>query len=144
MDSLQKSGMDSTALRTFTRMIEGGDMSQMMQAFGGALGGGTGSTPSFAGDRFSARPGESAAPTRGAGGPGGGMAAFSDPNVAIGIMQAMAPPGQNAFAMFQSRPQAPTVGPGEYLVSVTQNGKTVRQRLKVERASGTGAASSPF
>lgn len=147
-DSLQKSGMDSMAVRNFRRMIEGGDMQQMMQAFGGAFGGGAGPTPASAAERFNARPGEQVAMGRpGGGGAAAGMAAqagITDPNVAFQIIQALAPPGQNAFQIFQGRPQAPTVGPGEYLVSVIQNGKTVRQRLKVERTSGTGAASSPF
>ncbi|MBK8247566.1 MAG: hypothetical protein IPK85_09250 [Gemmatimonadetes bacterium] len=140
-DSLAKGGMDTTALRNFRRMIEGGDMLQMMQSFGGGALRDGGPTPASGFDRFNARPGETAAPGRpgGAGAPAG----ITDPNTAFGIIQALAPPGGNAFAMFQ-RPQAPLVGPGEYLVSITQNGKTVKQRLKVERASGSGAASSPF
>ncbi|MFN8573516.1 MAG: hypothetical protein U0132_15790, partial [Gemmatimonadaceae bacterium] len=36
------------------------------------------------------------------------------------------------------------VGPGEYLISVTLNGKSFRQVLKVERASGTGTVSAFF
>jgi photosystem II stability/assembly factor-like uncharacterized protein len=146
-DSLAKGGMDSTALRNFRRMIEGGDMTQMMQAFGGGAAGAGGPTPASSFDRFNARPGETAAPGRpgGAGAMGGaaGPGGVTDPNTAFGIIQALAPPGGNAFQMFQ-RPQAPLVGPGEYLVSITQNGKTVKQRLKVERASGSGAVSSPF
>jgi hypothetical protein len=46
--------------------------------------------------------------------------------------------------MFQQRPQAPIVEPGDYLVSIVQGGKTLRQRLRVERASGTGASGLPF
>lgn len=147
-DSLQKSGMDSTALRTFRRMIEGGDMAQMMRAFGGAFGGAAGPTPASSADRFNPRPGEQVAPQRGSGGGAmGGMAAqagITDPNVAFGIIQALTPPGQNAFQLLQGRGQAPIVGPGEYLVTITQVGKTLKQRLRVERTSGTGASSLPF
>ncbi|MGQ0647659.1 MAG: WD40/YVTN/BNR-like repeat-containing protein [Gemmatimonadaceae bacterium] len=150
-DSLHKAGMDSTALRNFRRMLEGGDVQQMMQAFSGAFGGGAAPTPAFQGSPFNARPGEQMAAGRGGGGGGGGamggmaaQAGITDPNVAFQIIQAISPPGQNAFAAFQSRPQPPTMGPGEYLVTIIQNGKTVKQRLKVERASGTGASSLPF
>ncbi|MCC6317343.1 MAG: hypothetical protein IT361_06575 [Gemmatimonadaceae bacterium] len=146
-DSLLKSGMDSAAVANFRRMVEGGDMNQMMQAFG-VGGAASGPTPAFAGDRFNPRPGEQAAMPRG-GGAGGAagraaQAGITDPQVAFQIIQAISPPGQNAFQALQGRPQAPTVGPGEYLVTVVAGGTSVRQRLKVVRASGTGAASSPF
>ncbi len=36
------------------------------------------------------------------------------------------------------------VGPGEYLISLTLNGKTFKQVLKVDRASGTGTVSAFF
>ncbi|MFN8582111.1 MAG: hypothetical protein U0163_14200 [Gemmatimonadaceae bacterium] len=36
------------------------------------------------------------------------------------------------------------VAPGEYLVSVTLNGKTLKQVLKVERGSGSGVVSAFF
>jgi photosystem II stability/assembly factor-like uncharacterized protein len=149
-DSLQKSGMDSTALRNFRRLLEGGDVGQMMQAFAGAFGAGAGPTPAYQGTPFRARPGEQAAAAgRGGGGGGamGGMAAqagITDPNVAFQIIQAISPPGQSPFQMFQQRPQAPIVEPGDYLVSIVQGGKTLRQRLRVERASGTGASGLPF
>jgi hypothetical protein len=150
-DSLQKSGMDSAAVQNFRRMIEGGDMGQMMAAFGGGGGAGASPTPAFGGDRFNARPGEQVAPQRAGGGGGGGGAAGRaaaasgiDPSVAFQIIQAISPPGQNAFQALAGRPQAPTMGPGEYLVSIVANGKTLRQRLKVERTSGSGATASPF
>ncbi len=143
-DSLQKTGMDTTALRNFRRMIEGGDMNQMFAAFGGGGGSGGGPTPASAADRFNARPGEQVAPSRpGGGGAPAAGAGIADPTVAFGIIQALAPPGQNAFAMFQ-RPQPPTVEPGEYLVTVIQGSLSAKQKLRVERASGTGAATTPF
>ncbi len=147
-DSLGKSGMDTVALGRFRRLLEGGDMQQMMSAFAGAFGGGSGATPVTQGDRFNARPGEQAAQSRG-GGAGAGMAAqagITDPQLAFRIVQLITPPGTNPFAggAFGNRPQPPTVEPGEYLVSISVHGKTLKQRLKVERASGTGASGSPF
>jgi photosystem II stability/assembly factor-like uncharacterized protein len=149
-DSLGKSGMDSSALGRFRRMLEQGDMGQMMQTFMGAMGGG-GGTPASSFDRFNPRPGEQAAPARGPGGPMAGAAAgagITDPNQAFQIIQLLAPPGQSPFAGgtggLGGRPQAPIVDPGEYLVTITVNGRTFKQRLKVLRASGTGATSSPF
>jgi hypothetical protein len=73
---------------------------------------------------------------------------ITDPNLAMQIVQLLSPPGQNPFAggggAFGARPQAPVVSPGEYLVTITVNGKTLKQRLMVERASGTGATGLPF
>ena len=79
----------------------------------------------------------------------GGMAAqagITDPNLAFQIIQLISPPGSNPFGPggIGSRPQPPTMEPGEYLVSITLNGKTLKQRLKVLRASGTGASGLPF
>jgi hypothetical protein len=34
--------------------------------------------------------------------------------------------------------------PGDYVVSMTVGGKTLRQRLRVERANGTGASGGSF
>jgi photosystem II stability/assembly factor-like uncharacterized protein len=151
-DSLGKSGMDTVALGRFRRLLEGGDTQQMFQAFAGAFGGGAaGPTPSYQGDRFNPRPGEQAA--RAAGGRGGGamggvaaQAGITDPNLAFQIIQLISPPGSNPFGPggIGSRPQPPTMEPGEYLVSITFNGKTLKQRLKVLRASGTGASGLPF
>ncbi|MBC7897613.1 MAG: hypothetical protein H7066_19495 [Cytophagaceae bacterium] len=146
-DSLEKSGMDSLAVRNFRRMLEVGDMGQMMAAFGGGGGGGGSPTPAFGGDRFNPRPGEQVTLRPAAAAGAGGAAAapnISDPSVAFQVMQAIAPPGQNLFQALSGRPQAPTMGPGEYLVSIVANGKTLRQRLKVERTSGSGITSSPF
>jgi hypothetical protein len=148
-DSLGKSGMDTVALGRFRRLLEGGDMQQMMQAFASAFSGAAaGPTPIYQGDRFNARPGEQAAPARGGGaGAMGGMAAqagITDPNLAFQIVQLITPPGQNPFTLFATRPQAPTVDPGDYLVSISVGGQTLRQRLRVERASGTGGSGLPF
>ena len=39
---------------------------------------------------------------------------------------------------------APTVGTGDYLVSITVNGQTLKQVLHVERINGTGGGGFPF
>ena len=44
----------------------------------------------------------------------------------------------------RGRPQAPIVAPGDYLVTVSVNGKVMRQTLRVERASGSGVVSAFF
>jgi hypothetical protein len=144
-DSLQKSGMDSVALGRFRRMLEQGDMGQMMQAFLGATGGG-GATPAYSGDRFNPRPGELAAAVRGGAGAGGAaaQAGITDPTVAFQIIQLVSPPGSNPFQGGGGRPQAPVVEPGEYLVTITLDGKPLKQRLRVVRASGTGSTGLPF
>jgi hypothetical protein len=39
---------------------------------------------------------------------------------------------------------APVVSPGDYLVSITVNGKTMKQKLRVERAAaGTAVIAAP-
>ena len=62
------------------------------------------------------------------------------------------PPGPNGrgggpLALFgggRGGAQAPIVGPSDYVVSITIDGKAFRRVLRVERASGTGAATSLF
>ncbi|MBK6307799.1 MAG: hypothetical protein IPF47_19570 [Gemmatimonadetes bacterium] len=146
-DSLGKAGMDTVALGRFRRMITGGDMQQMAQMFmggGGTFGGSTVWNP---------RPGEQAAAQRGGGGGRGGAAGaaaaagITDPNVAFQIVQLLNPRGGagGGFALpGGARTQAPIVQPGDYLVSITVNGKTLKQTLRVERASGSGVVSSFF
>jgi len=141
-DSLGKAGMDTVALGRFRRMLQGGDMQQMAQMFmGGGLGGSTVWNP---------RPGESGAAQRGGAGAGmGGAAGITDPTLAFQIIQLLAPRGGlGGGGGFQlpgaPRTQPPIVAPGDYLVSITVNGRTHKQKLRVERASGTGVVSSFF
>jgi hypothetical protein len=143
-DSLVKSGMDSMAVGNFRRMIEAGDMNQMFAAFGGGGGAAGSPTPAYGGDRFNPRPGEQATLQRQGAAAGAASRSITDPSVAFQIFQVLSPPGQNAFQALMSRPVAPTMGPGEYLVTIVANGKTLRQRLKVERTSGSGVTSTPF
>jgi hypothetical protein len=42
------------------------------------------------------------------------------------------------------RAQAPIVAPGDFLVTITVNGKVMKQTLRVERASGSGVVSAFF
>ena len=142
-DSLGKAGMDTVALGRFRRMLQGGDMQQMMQMF---MGGGMGQSTVW-----NPRPGEQAAGGRGGG--GGGRAAgaaaaagITDPTVAMQVVQLLNPRGGGGGFNIPGGPrtQAPIVAPGDYLVSITVGGKTLRQTLRVERASGTGTVSSFF
>ncbi|MFN8669372.1 MAG: hypothetical protein U0164_19455 [Gemmatimonadaceae bacterium] len=147
-DSLGKAGMDTVALARFRRMLQGGDMQQMAQMF---MGGGMGQSTVW-----NPRPGEQAAAQRGGGGGGGrggaagaaAAAGITDPNVAFQIVQLLNPRGGGGGGGFNipgaPRTQAPIVQPGDYLVSITVNGKTLKQTLRVERASGTGVVSSFF
>jgi photosystem II stability/assembly factor-like uncharacterized protein len=135
-DSLGKAGMDTLALRNFRRQIMSGDLSQMIQMF---MGGGPQSSV------WNPRPGESGA--RPSGGPAGGAAMITDPTVAFGIVQALNPGGRfgSGFNIPGApRTVAPIVPPGNYLVSLTINGKTMKQVLRVERASGSDVVSSFF
>jgi hypothetical protein len=155
-DSLAQAGVDTAALGRFRRLLTSGQ-----GGFGGRGGGGGpggGGPPSTA---WNPRPGELTATGRGGGGGGGGggglaglaeQAGISDPDLAFQVIQAISGPGGgNPFGGgrggggfgFGAR-QGPIVEPGDYLVSVTVNGKTLKQKLRVERASGTGDSGSPF
>lgn len=146
-DSLGKAGLDTAALGRFRRMLMGGDMQQMAQMF---MGGGMGQSTVW-----NPRPGEQAGGQRGGGGGGRGAAGaaaaagITDPTLAFQIVQLIMPRGGGfGGGGFQlpgaARGQAPIVQPGDYLVSVTLNGKTLKQTLRVERASGSGVVSSFF
>jgi hypothetical protein len=145
-DSLGTSGMDTLALGRFRRMLEGGDMAQMMQAFGGGGGGAGAPTPSTSTDRFNQRPGEQAGGPGGGGGRAAGLAAAAniDQSKAFEIMQLISPPGASIFRTLGGRPQAPIVDTGDYLVTLSVAGKTLKQRVRVVRASGTGSTGLPF
>ena len=143
-DSLGKSGMDTLALTRFRRMLQGGDMGAMFAAFGGGGGGGFG-----AGQPWNERPGESGGQRGGAAGRAAGMAAaagITDPNQAFTIIRLLRPAGGGGGFTLPGAPrtQPGIVEPGDYLISITVNGKTQKQRLRVERASGSSTVSSFF
>jgi hypothetical protein len=144
-DSLGKSGMDTLALGRFRRMLQGGDMQQMAQMF---MGGGAGQSGVWV-----PRPGESAAQRGGGGGRGAAAGAaaaagITDPNVAFQIIQLLSPGGLGGGGGFRlpgaPRTQPGIVQPGDYVVSLSVGGKTLKRTLRVERASGTGTVSSFF
>jgi hypothetical protein len=143
-DSLGKAGLDSAALGRFRRLLASGDMGQLFAAFGGGGGGG-----GFSGAGWNPRPGEQSSGGRGGGAAqaAASAAGITDPNQAFQIIQLLNPRGGfggggGGFGF--GGPQAPIVSPGEYLVTTTVNGKTLKQVLKVERASGSGTISAFF
>jgi photosystem II stability/assembly factor-like uncharacterized protein len=140
-DSLGKAGLDTAALGRFRRLLASGDMGALFASFGGGGGGG------FSGPGWNPRPGEQSSGGRGGGAQAAASAAgITDPNQAFQIIQLLNPRGGfgggGGFGF--GGPQAPIVAPGEYLVSITVNGKTMKQVLRVERASGTGTISAVF
>ncbi|MEO6443693.1 MAG: glycosyl hydrolase [Gemmatimonadaceae bacterium] len=149
-DSLGKSGMDTLALARFRRTLQAGETQQLFAGFGGGGGGGAGS------GAWNDRPGEQSATQRGGGGGGGGRGAaadaaaaagITDPSQAFQIIQLLNPRGGGGGGFNLPggpRTQAPIVEPGDYLVSITVNGKTLKQKLRVERASGSGTVSALF
>jgi hypothetical protein len=119
-------------------------MGQLFAAFGGGGGGG-----GFSGPGWNPRPGEQSSGGRGGGAAqaAASAAGITDPNQAFQIIQLLNPRGGfggggGGFGF--GGPQAPIVSPGEYLVTTTVNGKTLKQVLKVERASGSGTISAFF
>jgi hypothetical protein len=137
--------MDTLALGRFRRMLQGGDMQQMAQMF---MGGGAGQSTVWV-----PRPGEAAAQRSGGGGRGAAAGAaaaagITDPNVAFQIIQLLSPGGFGGGGGFRlpgaPRTQPGIVQPGDYVVSLSVGGKTLKRTLRVERASGTGTVSSFF
>jgi hypothetical protein len=147
-DSLSKSGMDTAMVARLRRLIEAGDPSELFNMFaGGGAGGGQAG-------RFNSRPGETGMPSAAAGGTSPATAAPATPDFGMlqRLQEAMKIPGYpniefNPFGFGgggPARPQAPIVAPGDYLVTVTVNGRVMKQTLRVERASGSGVISSFF
>ena len=133
--------------------MAGGNQQELAQLFG--FGGGGGPTAGREGG-FDARPGETSArgAGRGEGAGGEGAAAEGPPDQGLvsQLTTLLRPPGPNRrgggpLALFgggRGGAQAPIVGPSDYVVSITIDGKAFRRVLRVERASGTGAATSLF
>jgi hypothetical protein len=118
-------------------------MGMVEQMFAGGAGGG----------RYQERPGETPAraaggAARGPGGAGGAGEGGPDMNMMQEIFGALRGiPGVNlGFGGGGRRGggQAPLVAPGDYKVSVTIDGKTHVQTVRVERTSGTGGSSLGF
>jgi len=156
-DSLVKAGtMPKAMADRIQNAMATGNTAELAQlfGFGGGGGGGGGGIP--ARDFFNPRPGESAARGTGARGPGArgegapGEGAV-DPGLVSELGDLLRPPGRRGgggglFGLFGGRGGggAPIAQPGDYVVAITVDGRTLKQPLRVERASGTGAIPSFF
>jgi hypothetical protein len=153
LDSLEKEGTVPKMItdRVRAAITQGpGAMQEMvtgfMVAFGGAPGGGVGA------GRFNERPGETAPVAPGALGGGapaaasqgeGAAAAAPSQNQLMDLFRALGGPG-GRLNFFGGGAPASLVGAGDYLVTLSVNGQTQKQVLRVERASGTGLVGGPF
>ncbi|HEX9611164.1 MAG TPA: hypothetical protein VF978_04695 [Gemmatimonadales bacterium] len=157
-DSLGKAGWNARALDRIKTGLLTGDLPGALRELGlqgGGGGGGGGGSPLGGGQvgRFVERPGESAPRTPGgrAAAPGGGERAEA-PAVAQQEIQQLGQllrlPGRaggggfgalNAIvtALSGNRGPAPLVATGDFLVSITVEGKTLSKILRVERVNGT-------
>jgi hypothetical protein len=161
LDSIEKEGtMPKPILDRVRQGLTGGPdaMQAMVQQFA-AFGGGGGGLGGQAG-RWQDRPGETTPQAPGAGGRGGGNrpqpgagesgGAAPDQNQLMGIFQAIGGRGAGGMAaMFGGGGRrggggAPLVGTGDYLVSITVGGQTLKQVLHVERVSGGEGGGFPF
>jgi hypothetical protein len=153
LDSLEKAGTNPMMIGMIRGLVTSGDLSPLMAMFGG---GGRGGPPGFGPPpAWNPRPGEQATGGRG-GGPGGAPAGL-DPNAFQSQIALFAIPGKPAptggfaglnFLQTLGFSQAgfgfgagggAGVAPGDYLVSISVGGKTLKQKLRVERAA-PGAA----
>src|SRR5450830_725743 len=156
LDSIEKEGTLPKPMldRVRTGLTGGPDAMQAMITQFGAFGGGGG----FGGasGRWQDRPGETVAGApaggrgQGGGGAGGGAGAPPDQQQLMSVLQAVAG-GRGAAGMGalfgggrRGGGGAPLVGTGDYLVSITVGGQTMKQVLHVERVSGGGGGGSPF
>jgi photosystem II stability/assembly factor-like uncharacterized protein len=166
-DSLIAAGRPAPMMNQIREAILKGDVQGLAQRFGfggggggGGFGGGFGVLPQA--QRWVERPGEQA-PGRGggAGGPGGAAAEAqgegqqaeqaqqSDPSLLQQLAALLRPPGTtggggfggfNALttALLGSRPPAPFVSTGDYLVTLKVGDRTMSRVLRVERLDGAG------
>ena len=152
LDSIEKEGtLPKPLLDRFRTGLTGGPeaMQAMVQQFGAfGAGGGFGGQAGM----WQERPGESSAAAPGAAGAGrgagGGAGAPPDQQQLMSVLRAVA--GRSGMAMFfggggrLGGGGAPTVGTGDYLVSINVGGQTYKQVLHVERVSGSGSGGFPF
>jgi hypothetical protein len=146
LDSLEKAGTNAQMITMVRGLATTGDLTPLMAMFGGGRGpAGFGAPPPW-----SARPGEGAPSGGGRGGAPGGAGGALDPTAFQSQLALFTIPGRPAptggfgglsflqtlgFAqMGFGGGGAAEVAPGDYLVSITAGGKTVKQRVHVERA----------
>ena len=153
-DSIEKAGtVPKQALDMIRRGMEGGAQGQQAMArmfgFGGGGGGGGGFGGGAGGpQRWNERPAESApAPAGGRGGAGGGAGA----GAAMGLEQSDLFAIMRAVGVTQGGGGggfggggAGVVEPGDYLVTMTVDGQSYKQTLRVERRTGGGTSGFPF
>ena len=139
-DSLTKAGtLPAPMAERIRTMLASGDTPGLFALFGR---GGGGAAPARPGT-FNERPAES--PLRGQGGAGG--PGQLDQGLMSQLFDLLRPPGRRGGfgALFgRRRGGGSLVAPGDYLVSLTVGGKTLTRKLRVERASGTGASGGFF
>jgi hypothetical protein len=141
-DSLEKAGtLPAPLIARIKTAAASGDQVALFQIFGFGRGGrgGGGGTPGA----FQERPGEGPMPrTPGSaqqgqrGGRAGGGEPAMDPSEMREIAQLFRAPGSRGFGGF-GRGGAPTVGTGDYLVTMSVDGKKYTQVLHVERLRGS-------
>ena len=155
LDSIEKEGTIAKPMLDRMRqgLTGGADAMQLMITQLGGFGGGGGGGFGAQAGRWQDRPGETAAGAggggRGAGGgAAGGAGAPPDMNQLFGVMQAaLGRAGMNQLFGGGGRRgggAAPLVGTGDYLVSITVGGQTLKQVLRVERVSGGAGTGFPF
>jgi photosystem II stability/assembly factor-like uncharacterized protein len=151
LDSMEKAGTNSTTTSMIRGIATTGDLTPLIAMFGG--GGGRGPAGFGAPSAWSARPGEGP-PSGGRGGAPGGAGGGLDANAFQAQLALFAIPGRPvqtggfaglSFLQTLGFPQqgfggggAAEVSPGDYLVSITVGGKTVKQKVRVERATPGG------
>jgi len=159
-DSLAQAGMNRAFLDRLREAIKSGNPQAAFGGFGGFGGGGGFGGAPVAGGRWVDRPGESAGGAGGFGALGAagaaetGESAPPEPGQLQQILQLLRPAGAPggggggfgflASLPFFARPPAPVVETGDYLVSLTAGGKTLKQVLRVERTGGGVAAGFAF
>lgn len=159
LDSLEKAGTNAMLLGILRRIVETGDLSSLMAAFGGGRGGAAGFGPP---PPWNPRPGEQPM----AGGRGSAPAGM-DMNALQQMAQLFQIPGRPATAgggLFGSLSFLTNLGitpsfggfggsgptavlPGDYLAVMTVGGTTFKQKIRVERSPGVGRSTftlTPF
>jgi hypothetical protein len=149
-DSIEAAGtVPKPALDMIRRNLAGGvgGMQAMARAFGfGGGGGGGGGGGQSSG--WNERPGEQAPPPprpaggRGPGAGGAGAAMGLDQSDLFAIMRAVGATGGGGGGGFGGG--GSIAAPGDYLVSMTVDGGTHRQTLRVERVTGGDTSGFPF
>ncbi|MGH7689365.1 MAG: WD40/YVTN/BNR-like repeat-containing protein [Gemmatimonadaceae bacterium] len=133
IDSLSKSGVDPKVIAELQRVAKTGDIGALFGRGRGGRGGRGGAPGGFV-----ARPAEGPVPGGSArGGRGGGSGGAPDVMAAFpgGFRQIAELFGINRRGFGFGRGGGTTVGAGDYLVSITVDGQTQRQVLRVERTA---------